>query len=226
MARIRRTFAAALATVVVAGGLLLATPSAEAQTAPEPIIFVHGWNSNTGVWNTMRDRFVASGFPSNRLFSFGYNTSQSNKTTAAQFATYVDQVRAQTGSPTVDIVSHSMGSLSTRWCIKFGGCNGEVDDWVSLAGVNHGTAIALCFWQTSCREMFPSSGFLSDLNSGDETPGAVSWATLRGSLEAVVVPASSVSLSGATNVVISGLGHNNLTGNATVYNQVRAWVVD
>ena len=118
----------------------------------------------------MRSRFVASGFPSNRLFGFGYDTSQSNKTTATQFNAYLDQVRAQTGSSVVDVVTHSMGALGTRWCLR-SSCNGKVDDWVSLGGANHGTLVSLCFWSAGCREMFYNSDFVQALNAGDETPG-------------------------------------------------------
>jgi len=45
-----------------------------------------------------------------------YNTWQSNKTTATQLSAYIDQVRAQTGSPVIDVVTHSMGALGSRWC--------------------------------------------------------------------------------------------------------------
>src|SRR5687768_15763287 len=185
----RRRIVGLVVSGVLAVGLFVGvgSPAAEAQRAPEPIICVHGWNSNTGTWNTMVSRFVASGFPSNRIYRFGYNTSQSNKTTAAQFATFVDQVRAQTGSPVVDVVSHSMGALPTRWCVKFSGCNGEVDDYVSLAGANHGTIISLCFWEASCREMFPSSSFLADLNRTDETPGTPSYTAVWSDRDGVIV---------------------------------------
>src|SRR6187549_3230233 len=125
---VRRWLVGLVVAVCMAVGLFGFGGSAPvgAQTAPpEPIVFVHGWNSSPATWNTMRNRFTASGFPANRLFAFGYNTSQSNTITATQFNTYLDQVRAQTGSPVVDVVTHSMGALGARWCMR-GPCNGKV----------------------------------------------------------------------------------------------------
>ena len=221
----KRVGAVAVALLLSVGVVVAISSPASAQAPPEPIVFVHGWNSSTGTWNTMVGRFTASGFPSNRIYRFGYNTSQSNKTSAAQLNAFIDQVRAQTGSPTVDIVSHSMGALVSRWCTKFSGCNGKVDDLVTLAGVNHGTYISLCFWQTSCREMFPSSGFVSDLNSVDETWGSASYTAYWSDRDAVVDPDSSARLSGATNILFS-IGHSDFLSSSAVFNDLRPRVVD
>lgn len=214
-------------TAVLALGAPLAPGTVAAQAAPpEPIVFVHGWNSSPSTWNTMRNRFVASGFPADRLFAFGYNTSQSNKTTATQLNAYIDQVRAQTGSSVVDLVTHSMGALGARWCMKTAACNGKVDDWVSLAGANHGTLISLCFWSAGCREMFYNSDFSRALNASDETPGSATYTAFWSDRDAVILPNSSARLaSGATNVLLS-IGHNDFPGSAAVFNALRPIVVE
>lgn len=214
-----------LVAVVVGAASWSPSPVAAQSAPPEPIVFVHGWNSSPSTWNTMRSRFVASGFPSNRLFAFGYNTSQSNKTTATQLNAYIDQVRAQTGSPVVDVVTHSMGALGARWCMR-SSCNGKVDDWVSLAGANHGTLLSLCFWSPGCREMFYNSDFVKALNAGDETPGSATYTAFWSDRDAVILPNSSARLaSGATNVLVS-IGHNDFPGSATVFNALRPVVVE
>ena len=149
--------------VVLLAASAVLVPAASAQAA-EPILFVHGWSSSGSVWNTMISRFQADGF--SNLNNWSYNTAQSNRTTASQIATKVSQIRAATGAAKVDIITHSMGGLSSRWYVKFLGGTGSVDEWVSLGGPNHGTNLAsLCFWQTSCIEMRAVSSFLSELTA-------------------------------------------------------------
>ncbi|MBL8777787.1 MAG: alpha/beta fold hydrolase [Acidimicrobiales bacterium] len=229
MGRTRRTLAiVGLLAATLAASLAMGAPSpAAAQTPPpEPIVFVHGWSSSPSTWNTMRSRFVAAGFPANRLFAFGYNTGQSNKTSAAQLNTYIDQVRAQTGSPVVDVVAHSQGGLVARWCMKASGCNGKVDDWVSLAGANHGTLVSLCFWSAGCREMFYNSDFVKALNATDETPGSATYTALWSDKDAVILPNASAQLaSGARNIRVP-IGHNDFPGSQAVFNTIRPIVVE
>jgi triacylglycerol lipase len=209
--------------VVVAGVAALA-PAATA-AAVEPILFVHGWNSSGSVWNTMIGRFQADGWTAAQTNNWSYNTAQSNVTTASQVNTKVDQIRAATGAAKVDIVSHSMGGLNTRYYLKNLGGAAEVDEWVSLGGPNHGTQTAYaCFWNTSCFEMQPGSSFLNNLNAVDETPGAVNYGTWWSPCDNVINPDSSVSLVGATNTQTACLGHSDLYSDLTVYGQVRDFV--
>ncbi len=229
MGRTRRTLTTiGLLAALVAGSLALGSsaPAAAQTSAPEPIVFVHGWSSSPSTWNTMRSRFVAAGFPSNRLFAFGYNTGQSNKTSATQLNAFIDQVRAQTGSAVVDLVSHSQGALPSRWCMKSAGCNGKVDDWVSLAGANHGTLVSLCFWSAGCREMFYNSDFVKALNANDETPGTATYTAVWSDRDGVILPNSSAQLaSGARNIRVS-LGHNDFNGSQAVFDLIRPIVVE
>jgi triacylglycerol lipase len=203
-------------------GSAVLVPAASAQAA-EPILFVHGWNSSGSVWNTMISRFEADGFTN--LNNWSYNTAQSNKTTAGQIATKVSQIRAATGAAKVDIITHSMGGLSSRWYAKYLGGTSYVDEWVSLGGPNHGTSTAnLCFWQTSCFEMRPGSSFLSQLNSGDETPGDVRYGTWWSPCDEIINPDSSILLSGATNTQTACISHSGYYSSSTVYAQVRDFV--
>lgn len=190
-----------------------------------PILFVHGWNSSSSTWNTFVSKFQADGWTSANLFNWSYNDAQSNKTTAQEILTRVDDIIAQTGASKVDIVSHSMGGLSSRWCVKFTGCDGKIDAWVSLGGPNHGTDTANFCFDTSCYEMRIGSAFLTELNNGDETPGSVTrWRTWWSPCDTVINPDSSVSVSGATNTKTACLSHSDLHEDTTVYGQVRDFV--
>ena len=197
---------------------------AGAVTPHDPIVFVHGWNSSGSVWNTMISNFSRDGWTAPELNSWSYNTSQSNVTTASELSTKINQVLAATGNAKVDVVTHSMGGLSSRYYLKNLAGTGKVDDWVSLGGPNHGTSSANLCTQTSCREMRAGSAFLTQLNSGDETPGTTNYGTWWSQCDGVIYPPTSTILSGATNTQTACISHSALLTNSTVYGQVREFV--
>jgi len=198
------------------------TTSTTAAAGRDPILFVHGWNSSGTVWTTMIDRFKGDGYTDAQLTNWSYDTSQSNKTTAAQIAQQVDAIRSRTGAAKVDIISHSMGGLSSRWYAKFvTGGQADLDDWVSLGGPNHGTDTANFCFSTACSEMRIGSTFLAELNAGDESPGTVNYLTWWSPCDSVINPDSSVSVAGARNTQTGCLGHSDLYLDAGVYAQVR-----
>jgi triacylglycerol lipase len=188
----------------------------------DPILFVHGWNSSSSTWNTMISRFQADGWTTPELNNWSYNYSQSNATTASQIATKVDSILKATCATKVDLISHSMGGLSTRYYVKNLGGGAKVDDFVSLGGPNHGTDTANFCFSTACSEMRIGSSFLTQLNSGDETPDVgVNWMTWWSPCDEVINPDSSVALAGATNTQTACISHSALHEDATVYGQVR-----
>jgi triacylglycerol lipase len=220
--RRRLSLLAVLALLAVFG--TLPANSATAALAHHPILFVHGWSGSASNWNTMVSRFKADGWTTSELYTWSYNTSQSNATTAQEIKTRVDNILATTGATKVDIVTHSMGGLSSRYYAKNLGGDAKIDAWVSLGGPNHGTDTAnLCF-QTSCSEMRIGSTFLNQLNATDETPGAPRYATWWSPCDETINPDESTVLSGATNTRTACIGHMTLLSDATVYTQVRDWV--
>lgn len=214
-------FASAMAVCVAAAAL-----SPASSLALDPILFVHGWSGSASNWETMIGRFEKDGWPKSYLRAYSYNTSQSNKTDAETVVkSEVEKLKKETGAEKVDIVAHSMGSLNSRWYVKFvKGGEANVDDWVSLGGPNHGTESAnLCF-STACSEMRIGSTFLKELNSGDETPGAVNYGTWWSPCDEFINPDSSVPLEGATNHETACISHLALLTDQTVYEQVREFV--
>jgi triacylglycerol lipase len=209
------------ATAPVAGG-----PPAGAQTAQDPILFVHGFSSSGSTWDTMIWRFRAAGYTSDRLLAISYNSFQSNATIANDVRNGVNTLRSRTGATRVDIVTHSMGGLSSRYYLKNLGGTAVVDEWVSLGGPNHGTSLSgLCSWLiTSCNEMRVGSSFLTALNAGDETPGDVRYGTFWSGCDGVIWPASSTVLSGAANTQLWCIGHLSLISDSGVFARVRDFV--
>jgi triacylglycerol lipase len=196
MRRILGTFlAVALAALFAVGS----TGSANAATHT-PVVFVHGFSGSASNWTTAEAVFQAGGYSSGELFAYQYNWAQSNKTSAAGLASYVQQVLATTGASQVDIVNHSMGGLVSDWYIKELGGQQYVRHLASIAGANHGTTYATaCTVDPSCVEMLPGSSFIQTVTSGDETPGTTKYATWYSACDGVIIPYTSTELNGATN---------------------------
>jgi Lipase (class 2) len=208
---------------------------------PDPVLFIHGYKPDVGGWNPMISSFQQSGWPASSLFDWYYDWSQSNVTTASAIAAKVNHILSTTGKTRVDLISHSMGSLSARYYVKNLGGGAKVDDFVSLGGLNHGApswklslpSIGCSGTPTPCNEMVEDSTFLTSLNAGDETPGPVWYMTVAADCDPVVSP-SSVALAGASNeewdAPLSSCtdpdnsSHKLLRSDSTVIGMVKAFV--
>ena len=212
-----------LLAVALATAALLA-PAAASAVAHDPILFVHGWAESESLWRTMIANFEREGWTREELNNWRYNTSQSNVTTAREVRTKVEEILSRTGAAKVDIISHSMGGLNTRYYEKNLGGTEKTDDWVSLGGPNHGTSTASFCFEASCVEMRIGSTFLRELNATDETPGAVNYGTWWSECDEIINPDESVLLSGATNHAAGCVSHIGLTSDARVFAGVRDFV--
>jgi triacylglycerol lipase len=206
-----------------AGALASRNPRPK-KTAHDPILFVHGWNANSSTWTTMISRFKNDGWTDAELANWSYDPNQSNATTAATISAKVDSIIRVTSAAHVDIITHSMGSLSARYYVRSLGGDGKVDALVSLGGPNHGTNTAFFCSSTACVEMRPNSAFITTLNADDETWGTPRYATWWSPCDEVIQPQSSPILDGAANTETACLEHSQLHEDAGVYRQVRDWV--
>ncbi|HWE90834.1 MAG TPA: lipase [Pseudonocardiaceae bacterium] len=228
MKSFRRIAVAVGLIAAVTAGTLLATSATSSAATPfangkDPIIFVHGILSTSSIWDTMEASLKQNdGYTDSQLYAIDYTWQQSNVTTAQFIAQTVDQVLAKTGASQVDIVSHSMGSISSRYCIKFSGCAGKVNHWISLDGVNNGTSMwSACSWIVACQEMAPNSSVLTKLNTAPQLPTGVKWSTFWSANNFPVVPATSTELPGATNTETAGnVSHISIPSDSAVISGV------
>lgn len=188
--------------------------SSDAEAAViNPVVLVHGWNGSASSMATLKSRFEANG---RQAFSLTL-PGQNNITNAQTLATFINNVKAQTGASQVDLVAHSMGGLSTRYYIKNLGGAANVAQYVSLGSPHYGLTLA-CFLTTNGGgQMCPFSSFLRSLNSGDDTPGSLLYTTIYSTSDGLVPTSSSRLDGGACFKQISGVSHTNLTQDAAVF---------
>lgn len=190
---------------------------------PYPLVLVHGRNADSGVWGALKAYLLTKGYTENLLFSWNYDSSQSaNEILSGQFKKYVSDILAQTGAEKVDIVAHSLGSLLTRWFIKFDGGKDIVRQWVSIAGPNHGTQLGwLCaLWDQGCRDMTPGSYVITQLNQGAETVSPTQFTTIWSTGDEQISPPTSTEIAGANNIQVSNMSHNELLSAAEVHLEI------
>lgn len=201
----------------------------------DPVIWVHGCpppfanhEQISHFTDAQRSYFLSRGYSEDQLFRFVYSGPQCNSSIdfAAELADYVDEVLATTKSrgQRVDIISHSMGSVAARLYIAQGG-DRHVRDFVSIAGVNHGTLVGAqaevlqnIFGAPAyegMKELYPPYACESETAPGtadvqavlngcltatgrevdvDETPGKVSYLSIRNSYDEDVQPSESACL--------------------------------
>jgi triacylglycerol lipase len=195
---------AAAASPPPPGANLPCTPTA---AHPEPVVLVHGTAENMfDNWQAMSPALKAAGYC---VYAFNYGSYRGSgnlgiygldyiQNSAQQLATEVDAVLAQTGASKVDLVGHSQGGMMPRYYIKHLGGDAKVDDLVALSPSNHGTtnpfATRLGLTCPACAQQAAGSPFITDLNSGDESPGSISYTNIETRYDEVVTPYTSAFL--------------------------------
>lgn len=190
-----------------------------------PVVFVHGYTGNASNWVTAMSVFRLNGWSSSKLFAYEYDSYGNNVTNAQGLAAFVDNVKSRTGASKVALVNHSMGGLVSQYYLKVLGGNTSVSHLASIAGANHGTTFAgACLIYTTCQQMYPGSSFISQISSGDETPGSTAYATWYSACDGIILPYTSTRLSGATNHNVACQTHIGYLADTIVLGQIARFV--
>ena len=107
----------------------------------------------------------------------------------------------------VQVVGHSQGPLEVRWAIKYWpDIRFLVDDLIGIAAPYHGWRQTDIYCSSACVaalwQMRMESKFMGALNSGDETPGDVSYTSVYTLTDELVQPYSTADLEGGTNITV------------------------
>jgi len=172
--------------------------------APErmPVLLVHGYLCNRGIWWWLRRRL--------RARQFAVATINLEPPLAgldelvACLAERIDALLAQTGAGKIVLVTHSMGGLVSRAYLQQHGA-ARVAALVTLAAPHHGTHIARLGVGRNAREMLPQSDWLRCLNAQPSAPIPIASIWTRD--DEILAPPQTSRLPGAGETVLSGLGH-------------------
>jgi triacylglycerol lipase len=216
---------AAFVLVAVASIALLGVPAAYARTVaaprPDPVLLVHGFNGSSHGWHALIASLEARGYRASEIDAIDYGRDVSNIEVARQIEHEADALRARTGATRIDVVSHSMGAISSRYYLERLGGAAHVDAWVSLAGVNEGTVWAYgCYVLAPCREMVPTSSVLDELKADFHPLGTTRYGAWWSPCDEAIVPRTNAELSGARNVETPCLGHSAVRDDPHVLTQV------
>jgi triacylglycerol lipase len=186
------------------------------EVLPDPVLFIHGVNPGPDDFALMKQRLVADGWPEERLFAHLFADPRwgCNVDNAATIAGWVDEIQTATGADKIDLVAHSMGSLSSRYFMKNLGGHDRVRTYVTLGGMHHGLASPClspagmqCTWDELCQ----TREFITALNEEPVTPGPAIWVSFYGEADSTV-PNESSFLEGAENESFPGVEHSGADG--------------
>jgi len=185
-------------------------------SAGMPVLLVHGYVCNRGIWRAMR-RLLGERVP-NPLFTINLEPPLAPiDDYLPQLATRVDKICAATGSGKIVIIAHSMGGLAARAYLARGVGAERVARLVTIASPHHGTEIARLGLGRNVRQMYCGNAWLAKL-AEEETRrrSAVPVTCIYSDNDDLVFPTTSCRLSHANNIALRGIGHVSLLHSAHV----------
>ena len=196
---------------------------ARATRAAAPILLVHGYVSNRGIWACFRRRLVDNARANiGPVYTINLETPfDAIETLVAQLDQRIEAICAGTGQQQIIVIAHSMGGLVARGYLAAHGA-ARIAKLVTLGTPHHGTRTAAFGIGISARQMCWNSAWLSALAKKEsgrplQPPPTASIYTVN---DDMVYPPESARLDWAENVAVHGVGHVGLLFSEAVVNRV------
>ncbi len=135
-----------LSTVAIAYGQQPSTNGSAivGSTAPKqplPVLLIHGYLSDSAIWNKWQDLFKKDGIP---VFAITFQHSDDKCGSAAahakELSKKIGDIKSQTGQNQVNVVGHSKGGLDARVYLANG--THDVANLIMIGTPNAGSALA------------------------------------------------------------------------------------
>jgi pimeloyl-ACP methyl ester carboxylesterase len=172
-----------------------------------PVLLVHGYVSNRGVWWVFRRALEARG---ETVWAVTLEPVYGAIDSLVEpLAARIDELLAATGAQQIVLVTHSMGGLVARAYLRDHG-GAKIAGLVTLGGPHHGSVHAYLGAGANARQMEPGSPWLEAL-ARSEAPGfAVPFTSIFSHHDNFVAPQTSSVHPAARNLPLAGIGHVSL----------------
>jgi hypothetical protein len=215
--RRRRFFAAAIAVVVLAAGALagpavvsqLTRSSPQgypAQDRPGPVLLVPGYGGGTSALDVLAARIRAAGRQATvvQLPDSGVGDLSVEASVLDGYVT-----RALVNAPSVDVIGYSAGGVVVRLWVEQHDGAAKARRVVTLGSPFAGTTVASAgaafdpgACPTACQQLIPGSSLLTQVGADAPAAGHPPWLSLWTTQDQTVVPPTSASLPGATDLPV------------------------
>lgn len=188
-----------------------------------PILLVHGFFSNRGIWHRMRGQLLARGLGPIHLMELS-PVFAAVSSMADSLHRQIESIRRESGAAQIDLVVHSMGGLVSRQYFREHG-TGAIAHFVSIGSPHHGTRVAKMALFRCVFDMQRGGGFLADLADYEtQHPPKVDALSIYSLNDDLVYPPETSELSWAENRALQGVGHVSLCFDERVVEMVARWV--
>ena len=179
-----------------------ADPARPPSPGRTPILLVHGYVCNRGLWWWLRRRLSARHYV---VATVNLEPPLAGiDRLAARLSERIEALLAETGAEAVMLVTHSMGGLASRAYLRRYGAS-HVAGLVTLAAPHHGTRVARLGFGRNAEEMTPNSAWLQRLNG--EAPASIPITNVWSLDDEIIDPPDAGRLANAHEIVLAGIGH-------------------
>jgi pimeloyl-ACP methyl ester carboxylesterase len=169
-----------------------------------PLLLVHGYLCNRGLWWHVARRLAARGY---RVHTIDLEPPLGDiDDYGRQIDRRIEEVRAANGGRAPILIGHSMGGLAIRACMRARGPVG-VRGVVTLGTPHGGTALAPWGLGLNAFSMRLAGPWLLALAQGEGSGFPIPVVSIYSSHDNFVSPPEAARLVGATNVRVVGVGH-------------------
>ena len=104
----------------------------------------------------------------------------------------IDFVLQKTRASKINVISHSMGGVLTRYAVKNAGANGKVAKLIALGGPHMGSRVAAFMpMGKNTLQLAYKSAFMKELASDGMTPGDTDYVSIYSDFDNFIIPQDS-----------------------------------